>query len=176
MPYPPQGLIGGEAAGDWEVIAEVEVEADCDYVEFTGLDINSDVAYVLILLVKNPLSVNVTLQLIINGDAETTNYYRQRLSANGTSVNASNSNDNYVGGAAANDVTNEIIWIILDKNGYTRAFTTQLYGSGSGLYLFFNTIQHTVSQTNVTSIRIQASESGGIGAGSKFILARVKRP
>ena len=178
MPYPPQGLIatGGEAAGDWEVIAEVEPTSDVDYVEFTGLDINSDKAYVIFMTYKNPLSVAINNKMYVNDDLTDADYYSQRISANGTSVGASQDNAPYIGGANASSSSTMVIFVMLDPNGYMRASVIQNVLTGTDLYVILRVVVSNNTFANITKIRIQASESGGIGAGSKFVLARVKRP
>ena len=163
-------------AGDWEVIAEVEVEADCDYVEFTGLDINSDRAYVIFMTVKNPQSSDAVISMYINGDTTDTNYYHEHITASGTSVNANRPNDAGITKIYAG-VTNMVAVLIMrDTNGYVHASILATRGAPSSIELFVSSWVKATTETNVNTIRLQSSIAGGIGAGSKFILARVKRP
>jgi len=163
-------------AGDWEVIAEVEVEADCDYVEFTGLDINSDKAYVIFIVRKNPLSVDDALKMYVNGDTDDANYYVQYILAHETTIGGDRLNFASTGTSTANTADFRVIFLTLDTNGYARAiiFTNKDVPSSVDILLIM--WAKATTETNITTIRFQASNAGGIGAGSKFILCRVKRP
>jgi len=160
------------AGGDWQVLAEVEVTSNCDYVDFTGLDINSDWFYVLYFIVKNPTGSNSAYYIFVEGDYTLTNYYRQNLSVNGTSVAGNRANDPPIGYINANDRGLIKVTMVRDPDGYFRVLSELNRDSSSNIRLGFNMIVKTATVTNITQLRVQAAVSGAIGAGSKFILAR----
>jgi len=161
---------------DWEVLAEVEVEADCDYVEFTGLDINSDKAYVIFMFVKNPTSSSCSYQIFINGDTTSTNYYKQYAKASGTSIAGDRTNDSIMATINAGATMVAVIYVMLDIDGYSRVIFIGNRQAPDSVEIIITNVAKNTTETNITSIRIAVDVAGGIGAGSKFILARVKRP
>ena len=160
---------------DWEVLAEVEVTSDVDYVEFTGLDINSDKVYVMFMSMKNPLSVNTAYMLFVEGDTDPANYSRMNMYGTGTSAGSDSQSDSEIGAANAGEDNIIFCVVMRDPDGYMRALSVWSRGTTSPGVIAVHTVQKTATVTNITSIRIASTEAGGIGAGSKFILARVKR-
>jgi len=100
-------------AGDWKVIAYVEVTTNVDYVDFTGLDINTDKFYILFAAVKNPLTSNLRYYIFVEGDYTPTNYYTQYLAGQGTNIPVGRMNDN------------EFLWIHAGTCGFVNAFITR---------------------------------------------------
>jgi len=157
---------------DWQVLAEVEVSSDCDYVDFTGLDINRDWFYVLQTVIRNPQSSPATYYIFVNGDTTVTNYYSQKVHGHSTTVAANNYNvpawtnlttgeEGFATGFISKDLGGHFVYELIDKrNADANLFIYLFVGNG------------TSPVTNITSIRISADVSGAIGAGSRFILAR----
>jgi len=157
---------------DWQVLAEVEVASDCDYVDFTNLDINRDWFYILLFTVKNPTASGTRYFLYVEGDYTNTNYYNQQIWGDGATVGANRVNEasiSYVlsGGRASGSVT-----ITKDSDGYFRYFDNYSYKTGSSIQDVFRAGSKTAPVSNITSLRVAAEVSGAIGAGSRFILAR----
>jgi len=159
----------------FEKVAEVEVDSDCTYVDFTGLDGNSAWFYILFGIIKNPTSSNSHYYLFVNGDTTTTNYYRQKWTCNGTATEALRVNYPSVGYATSSNRTFLEIAITKDSDGYFRfnSKENRLTGSDVQLHLHFGCKTATVS--NITSLRVQAGATNAIGAGSKFILFKARR-
>jgi len=161
---------------DWEVIAEVEPETDVDYVEFTGLDINSDKAYVIFVTAKNPQTSDTRIKIYVNGDLTDTDYYSQYIHATGTNVSANRLNLPYVTFLGAGKEAFAVVIVSRSADGYLHAYVARCHRTGSEAELTLVHVASAVTFTNITSIRLAVDITGGIGAGSKFILARVKRP
>jgi len=164
-------------SGVWEVLADVTLTVDSDFVDFTGLDINSDGAYRLIGSIRNPTGSETQTRLYVNADYTDTNYYAQCIQGSGTSVSAGRSNAPNIGnvGAGASSLL-ELTIVRNPASGKTIAKSIVNRFDGGSLIALLFTIQHQVSQTNVTELRIAVTVAGALGAGSRFILARVKRP
>ncbi len=160
--------------GGLQKISEVNVSSNTTYVDFTGLDGNSDWFYKLFAVVKNPTGSSTRYNLFVNGDTTLTNYYSQSLTANGSSTSAGRVNESTVSYARGNTETLFATDITKDPSGYFR-FTS--YGSREISNLPVVTIwagMKTATITNITSLRVQANVSNAIGAGSKFILYRTR--
>lgn len=168
-------LLGGAITEGWQKVTEVDVSSDCDYVDFTGLDINSDWFYKILTTIKNPTASYTYYSINVEGDYTSTNYYGQYLLGNGTSASADRGNAAVFCSIESGDRFLSQVSISKDPDGYFRAFSVSSRNSGSSVKIESRAIVKTATVSNITQIRIQASETGGIGAGSKFILLRTKR-
>jgi len=155
-----------------QTISEVEVASDCDYVDFAGLDINRDWKYYLGVAIKNS-ATDSHYYLFVEDDYTETNYCNQYLSGKGADVSAVGENFPSIGWIPTGEGALSDTIIIRDPNGYFKYFSiisrkaadsTQIVAIRAGL--------KTAPVSNITSLRVNASVSGAIGAGSKFILAR----
>jgi len=168
--------VGGIAFGLWQKIRAVEVTADCDYVDFTGLDINADGGfYIILATIKNPTTNVVNYRIYINGDYTDSNYYYQDFVAGGTDVAAMRANCpniTIIDGGGERCFT--VIYVTRDPDGYFRAMSITNTLTGSAIELFMRTVCKTATVTNITSIRIASSVAGGIGVGSRFVLYRCR--
>lgn len=161
--------IGG---GDWQVLSEVEVTLDCDYVDFTGLDINSDWFYILFACIKNPTASDSHYYLFTEGDYTATNYYNQYIYGHSTSLTTNRVNHPSLGDTTSGERIFITARITRDSDGYFRYFSSVNFKTGSNQELILRAGSKTTTVTNITQLRISAQVSGAIGAGSKFILAR----
>lgn len=158
-----------------EKVAEVEVSSDCTYIDFDNLDGNSAWFYMLFATIKNPLTSDVALYLFVNNDTNNSNYYTQNSVADGTTASASRSNTASILWIPAGEGAFAVVEITKDMLGYFRFISrgndhlssSVRWVGRAGIYV--NTI------TNITSLRVQVSASNAIGAGSKFILFKVRR-
>jgi len=160
------------AAGDWQVLAEVEVASDCDYIDITGLDINSDWFYILLATIKNPTASDSDYFLYVEGDYTATNYYHQWIQVYGTSIAANRPNNPSIGYASSGERNLISVIITKDPDGYFRYFSNISRYTSSIIELISRAGSKTAPVTNITSLRVIAEISGAIGAGSKFILAK----
>jgi len=156
----------------WKVLAEVEVASDCDYVDFTGLDINRDWEYCLDVIIKNPTGSNSGYHLFVEGDYTPTNYYSQWFYANDASLSADRSNNPSIGYLEDGERGLFNVRITKDPDGYFRFNAISNQFTGSSQIFVIRVGSKTAPVSNITSLRVSASVSGAIGAGSRFILAR----
>jgi hypothetical protein len=169
------GLEFGEApAGKWVVVAEVNVGANCDYVDFTGLDINTDKQYILFVVLKNPQTSNSDYWLYVEGNYTNTNYYSQYIYGSGTTLNVGRITGAYIATAPAGDRTRATAWINRDADGYPRWNVMECRSPGSTVAIQQLAVTKTATVTNITSIRISASVAGGIGTGSYLLLCKAR--
>ena len=167
--------LGSGITEGWEKVAEVNVASDSDYVDFTGLDSDSDWFYMLIATVKNSASSGCWYYLYVNGDYTKADYYMQRIDGIDTSVGGNRLN--YPGFGYADNSKRTFFKgsITRDPDGYFRFLSSVTMSSGSSIWGQIIWGSKTATITNITSLRLSAQQTSGIGAGSKFILLRTKR-
>lgn len=158
--------------GTWEKIAEVNITVACDHVDFTGLDINTDGFYMLFVTI-NPI-VQGLIYIYVEGDYVNANYYTQYFYAQATGHAGARSNYPYFASLLAGQPFSSMVMINRDALGYFRFSTQESERIGSQV-LFYNFVGcKTATLANITSLRIAAGAAGEIGAGSRFILCRVR--
>jgi len=179
--FPPQGVVVKWANLSpqlreklWEKIAEVLVDVDSDYVDFIGLDINTDFVYVLLVTFKNPTGLSTAYYAFVEEDYIVTNYYTEYVDADGTTIAAGRTNEPLCAGAPAGEQCSSFIYIFLDPDGYFRWTFFASIRPGASVFNRYGSGCKTAPVTNITRIRIQAERTGGIGAGSKLGLFRVR--
>jgi len=169
---PPLSIVRDPEIVATTKIAEVSPTVDVDYVDFTGLDINADGIYVLYSTVGNPLTVGCIYYCFVEGDYTLTNYYNQYIYAYGTSLSANRINNPAIFYNFAGEGISVITYILRDLDGYFRFISFIPRRSGGAIEQLIRMGCKTATVTNITSIRIQASQSGGIKAGSRFTLCK----
>jgi len=157
---------------DWQVLAEVEVEENCDYVDFTGLDINRDWEYYLDAIIKNPTTSISDYYLFIEGDYTNGNYLTQYISCSSTTASVDRIPYSFMNSVRSGRGSLTNVKITKDPYGYFRFISLVNRNTGSYLHLALYAGSKTAPVSNITSLRVAASVSGAIGAGSRFILAR----
>ena len=158
----------------FEVISDLTVDSDCDYIEWSGLDILTDGVYVIFGAWKNPTSSVMVILLFINGNETSTNYKAQILKGSGTNIYVARRDYPEVAVTHPNQSTSFILFVLLAPDGYLRAIAPTNMSSPTTPEVEVRCITSTFTVSNITSIRMQTKQAGGIGAGSRFILCRVK--
>lgn len=160
--------------GTGQLIAEYVVTGSAvTSVNFSGLDINSHKSYRVEIELTNPsTTISMSLQMFINGDITTTNYYSQALYSGGSNLVTSSSNTSAITSAdyVNRNVSSTINLMLV--NGYSRATSmTSRQGSSTGdLYSMAYGKVSTVS--NITQLTFTSSVASGIGVGSKIRIYR----
>lgn len=155
-----------------EVLADIVTDEDEDYVDFTGLDINTDKTYRLLLAIQDASVSGGEFYLLINGIDTATFYYTQVLYANHTTVGAFRANNNAFTSIDAGGDSISVVNIIKDVSGYFRASISNNRRVYDLLVTENRVICSTFVADNITSIRIVANSSGGLGEGSRLLLTK----
>jgi len=157
--------------GRIDKIADVTVSgSDANYIDLTGLDLNTHLFYLLFLSVKNALANYKYLDCLINGDTTRTNYYSQYLDQDGGSITSGRENNPVI---AYLETSTELFcqaWIMRDPTGYPRIIAEQNWKRGNSLMKSERTVIKTATVANITSLRINAETAGTIAVGSRAIL------
>jgi len=162
--------------GVWEVLADITLTVDSDFVDFTGLDLNMDGAYAIFVNVKNPTATSGEIRLYVEADYVDTNHWLQILDAGGTTVYLERPNRPSIGTIDAGSSMNAHCFVFRDPDGYVKWHSVITRHRGSSVGIQHHYCSSAVTYTNVTQIRLAASVAGGLGAGSRLMLARVKKP
>lgn len=172
-------LLKGSGAGSnpseisgWEVVSEVTVSSDVDYVDFTALDINTDKFYALIHSIKNPTVSGSLYSLYRNADYTATNYYSQYISAVNTAISGSRGNNAGFHSVDAGVAGLCFGVICRDLDGYMQFVNLIMRRRASSIALQNRFVSSNNTTTNITSLRISASVSGSIGQNSVLLLCK----
>jgi len=163
-----------EAVPDWRVLAEVETTVDSDYIDLTGLDINSHWFYILFFTTRNATAESCPYQLFVEGDYTASNYFNQYIYASGTGIGANRENNPTVIGLSPGEIGHVTAFITRDPLGYFRYRSVISRNTGSAVALDSRSGSKLQTVGNITELRIAAGASGGISAGSRLVLCRPK--
>jgi len=170
---PPQGikiipLILPVAIMGLDLIKEVEVTENKDYVDIEGLDINTHKFYLLILDIKCVSSTEYCILMFVNDDNVEANYYSQYIWVRNTTISANRENSPKVlclpGGASVS----VHVFVHLDPDGHMRYNSVPSRDQPSNVQFVLRAGCSVNTFNNITKIRLSSTTSGGIGAGSKI--------
>jgi len=152
----------------WEKIADIEVTSDSTSISISGLTGDSDQIYRLGSLIKNPTGAGARYELRPNGDSIGTS---QKIYAEGTTRSAERNaffqiQENRAGEESLSHT------VMFAKSGVQRRFVSHLSSGALFMMLWSNLWDNSTSV--ITSLEIVSSQTGGIGAGSRFILYRLR--
>ena len=161
---------------DWNLItinySDILVSSACDYVEWTNLDINTDKLYRIIGTIKNVSTSAISLACYYESDYTDTDYYTERMYASGSNVGTINSNNGTISIISANNDGMFKAQIKLTPSGYSMCTSQSGAGNGSNDRIDICTQVLTITQTNITQIRLSSNKAGGIGVNSWFRLIK----
>jgi len=161
---------------DLSLVAEYEVSGGAvTDIDFTGLDINSDVAYRIEFEFINALGSATSINMYVdNGgtlDTTDTNYYRQTVFASGTTITAGRGNLPTVIAMDASDRTTGSGLLhktgALTGNGRPMAEFNMTRASGSLVQFQSYNWSKTADVDNITKIRFSSATAGAIANGSR---------
>lgn len=173
-------LKGGGVAVDpseisgWEVLADLTLDENEDYVDFVNLDINTDKVYRLYLALRNASGTHGSFYLYVNGIYTDSFYDTQRFYAADTTVTATRVNDPGFTYINIGHTPISIIDIIKDVDGRFRAFVRNSRGGYDASYVGVRSIICSSVIENLTSVRIEGNVSGALGEGSRLLLTKLR--
>ena len=131
----------------------------------SGLDLDTDHTYYCEVVGDNATASNANINLYYNSDTTVTNYNRQSLIANNTTVAGARANDGIAIPILANDNFTSRIWITGAFDSDTRAELVSNYGAGSGI--IWRAFAHQWTSTaNVTGITLSCSVANSLAVGT----------
>jgi len=159
----------------FEKIAEIEPTGSVNYVPFENLNGNEDWFYMLYFTAKNMGNSTAKYYLFVNNDTNVSNYYSQGILASADNVTASREEKPIIAHATYEESVFCKMSISKDPFGYLRAFSFASFDAANIVKFEILSVCYSLTIDNITSLTIQSSITNGIGAGSKFILFRIRR-
>jgi hypothetical protein len=180
-PSPYAGLIADNSVtgaklgtGTLKFIAEgVVAGAAVTTISFTGLNLDTDKMYFIVLNIKNAGAGNRVLSMYMNADTTATNYYVQWLDANGAGVASGRANDARIMDVIAS--TDSVGFIFMTKlaSRIPRSICDAMVDvPASCQQLKYAHIRKT-DTSNVTQIDFTISSASQIDIGSRISIYRV---
>lgn len=140
-------------------------------VDFTGLDLETDHAYMIVGYLLNDVGTSGgDLRLFVNSDTTTTNYYRQEISRSATTMAGDRVNNPRIGNMASNP-TNQLIVIFMSKISGQEPYAVAFNNPAAPASILWDSHfwVHN-STTNVTSISLASENANHISDGSRIAL------
>lgn len=145
-------------------------------ISFTGLNLNTDKVYWVFYKLKNASASASAINLYFNNDTTATNYYRQRLYVNNTTLDAGRTNDaNWLGGLeiGARQTGFIVIQANPDGNGEATIFVTDEAGAGIALTIIHQIAGKWSGTANITRIDFTAGVTNAIAVGSRISIFKL---
>jgi len=155
------------------VLGAWTVDSDCDYVDLGTASFGIYWVLLLDITVKNPTTSDCHYYLFVEDDYTTTNYYSQYLQADGTGVSGGRVSTPSIGDTSAGERALISVRMTRDPDGYFRYFSAVNHKTGSVQRIQIRAGSKTAPVVANPSLRLSASVSGGIGAGTKIILTKL---
>lgn len=159
-----------------EPLADITTTSDTTQVDITGLNLDETNELLLVSDIQNGTASNANIELFFNNDTASTNYYKQELSADSTTISAGRTNDAILTRLdATNGDTVCYTNVKLTNSGYPMAQGNSIREVGtSGVNLLKDYLTKTGTVTSITQLNLKASVTNAIGTGSRFKLYKLK--
>lgn len=157
----------------FERVSETTVAgAAVQQVDITGLDLDTDKYYLIVVKIDNTTVAERSYTLYANADTTAGNYYDQYLNAIAGAVTAARANDGLMGACDANTCGFFIIHMLRDQDNYPRAFIFSNSFAAASVR-FQNSAWIHNDTTNVTQINLKGSAADSIGIGSRITIFKM---
>mgnify|MGYP001578255512 CR=1 FL=1 len=151
-------------------VAETTLVAQATTITFTGLDINTDQEYFIVVNWLNSAAGNTTLSMYVNNDTTATNYYCEEGFDSGAGRTVANINDARVAGITNAGAVSGIGVLFRDVTGNPRASfnTTELATTLVRNYSY--AMVKTATVANITQLDFTASAANGLDVGTRITI------
>lgn len=152
-------------------IATVSGSAATD-LTYSSLDLAADGSYFVQFSFTNATGANAAISLWFNADFTGTNYYRQTISADNTTIAGSRGNDGFAFQLTASTVAVGTITIQPDLTGRPRSSIQNSRNDPTLIQL--HDVRHVRNvAANVTSITLRSNVANSLGVGSYFKVFKI---
>jgi hypothetical protein len=160
--------------GAWTEIVDFTFTADETSRAFTGLNITKDDFIKVVVTQVNGASDAANVALFPNSNTTSSNFTRQILNGSGSNVTAFRSNDNRIARADLNKAGYSVAYVKISENNKFNYFSLLTDDIGSSIVnLFEYCTEVTGTTTTLTSLTFTASETDGLGDGSRIQIYRL---
>lgn len=153
------------------VLFEYTVPSNTSEINITGLNLQKSDFCEFYFDGQNAPSGGSTF-ITVNGNNSLSNYYVQRLSANGSTVSASKTNESELNRSLTGYSNG---FLMLSQTGYFTYYVNQQRQSNSGINIRDIAGTSTFTMSSITSIKLTAQSGTTIEAGTKFYLRKVEK-
>jgi len=159
-----------------EKVADITVASNTTQVDITGLNIDKGSEYLLVSDVTNTLSVSAYVNLFQNNSTNESDYYTAYIVGADTTAASVRLNNSRI--LLNHDTEKGSLAYSHIKLSNIGAFTTQNYSlqrSGFSTLRLENTFNSSTAENiaSINSLNLSASETNGIGTGSRFQLYKL---
>jgi hypothetical protein len=148
---------------------------------FSGLNITKDDFIKIVFTHVNGSGSNSTVRCFpntaagVSGFDTNTNYHRQQLESDGSTVGADRSNENLLSFAPGSSQNYNLSFFKLSENGKANWFSNQFRTLDSSLRnrFFYMTSSNLTFNDPITSLTFTSSVSNGLGTGSRIQIYRL---
>ncbi|WP_067176968.1 hypothetical protein [Sulfurospirillum sp. UCH001] len=141
-------------------------------IDFTGLDINTHKSYRVEISIANATANSSGLYCFINGDTNLTNYYRELVQFDGTTIGANRANNPQIITLQPSSSLSLTSNVQRGDNGYARAINFGNSSNGSSILKEDSTLVKTATVSNITQLTFTTSVVNAIAIGSKIRIYR----
>lgn len=161
------GTVGGGAGGGLVFVGSAVVSgAAATNLSISGLDLDADQRYFILVTLKNATASGANINFFYNADTTATNYDEQRIAASSTTLSGFRANDAFLIPLPASSYSSAYFWLFKDQNtkptlmhlGISDATTNMSWRSGVH--------QWRTTGTDVTTVVINSSVSSSLAIGS----------
>lgn len=155
-----------------ELIEDVTISTAVTSVTLSGFTATKEDTLVLVSDFHNNVATAYTFSIYFNNNTTATNYYKQRIGVNATTIFASRDNNNFFADVGDNDKTLSVCDIKLTNDGYitSQSSVTRNYDTLPWLFEYYGT--STFITPSITEVNIFVDQTNGIQTGSRFQLYR----
>jgi hypothetical protein len=156
------------------LVGITKLSASATSITVTGLNLNQDITYRIIVSVANTGSTLSNISLYFNSDTTDANYRRvigSTPTSTGNLNTGGSTNDAIVAGVNGSGVTNFTGDVSIDATGSPRTLLYSARDSGSALQ-WQGTAHRWLGSANVTSITFTATVANAFAAGSFVAIYR----
>lgn len=139
----------------------------------SGLDLDAHEEYYVRVNISNATGSPADISLFYNADTTATNYDRQQLNANGTSITGNRANNAVISGMAANGVSSFTIRIGRRADDTVGAISEAVREGTTAILLQLMAHAWRTTATNVTGITVSSSVANSIAIGSRIRVFRI---
>ena len=156
--------------GAWEQIVDYTVPSNTTSVDFTGLNITKDDFIKISFTFTGASSLFDIGYIYANQDYTNTNYYRQVLRANASTVAADRENQpRFISKQDGSNITSQsFAYLKLSENGKMNVFSNNNINTSSLVENWFEYVTSTSTFNSITELRIASFRSNGIATNSRI--------
>ena len=158
----------------WEEIVDYTVPSNTTSGDFTGLNITKDDFIKIYITFYNGPDGGNSIRIYANDNTNDSNYYRQYLIGDGSSILSGRVNNNSIASSGANEVSTSLSYLKVSENDKLNAFSNQVYDIGSSLQNRFQYQTSTSSFTGgITKLTFTSARTNHFEANSRIQIYRL---